>query len=383
MNFVFTKEQRRVADAVKEFAQKELFTQYARWDREKVFPREIWKKSGELGLIGMTVSLENGGLGLDCMTQGIAAEEMAKGDPNMASATYGSTEVCVGMLEHGTEIVKNKFLLPVLEGALIPALALTEPHCGTDAAAITTKAIKKGTTYIIDGEKTGITLIGEADVVVVLAKTDPDAGARGVSAFVVPVDSPGIKRQRFDDLGGKCLVRGSIFFDEVEIPEAYLLGKEGEGFKLVMKIFDGSRVYLALLCIGTAMITLKETIAYTKERHVFKKPLAKFEGVSFPIVEHLSLIEAVRLLCYKALWLRDNGKPHTIESAMVKAMAPKFSVNAIHDCLILHGHYGYTEDLPIAQRLRDVMGLELGDGTTQVSNIVIAREIFGREYLPY
>ena len=383
MEFGFNKEQKQIADAVRSFAQKELLPQYSKWDREKIFPMEIWKKIGELGLLGMNVPVEDGGLGANCVTQGIATEELAKGDPNLASAAFAATELCCCMIQHGTEAMKSEFLGPIIAGDMVPAFALTEPHCGTDAAAMASQAVKKGDYYILNGEKSGITSIMAADVTVVFAKTNPDNGPRGVSAFVVPNDLPGISRQSFDDMGGKSLVRGSIFMDDVKIPAKYLIGNEGEGFKIGMKSFDVSRVYLALLCIGAAEISLKETIAYTKERHSFNKPLAKYEGVSFPIVEHLSIIESVRLLCYKSLWLRDNKKSHTKEAAMVKWMAPKFSVNAIHDCLLLHGHYGFTEDLPLEQRLRDVMAIEIADGTAQVSKMVVSREVFGKEYLPY
>ena len=383
MEFELSKEQRQVLDAVRAFSKKELYPQYMRWDREKIFPRHLWKQVGDLGLIGMNVPAEGGGMGFDYMTLGIAAEEMAKGDVNMAAVTFVEGELFVSMTEQATETVKRKFLYPMMKGDIVSSFAMTEPHCGSDAVAMTTTATKKGSNYVLNGEKSGISMNSAADVAVVFAKTDPNGGARGVSAFVVPTDLPGISCQSYDDLGCRLMVRGSMFLDNVEVPEAYLLGKEGEGFKLGMKSFDASRAFIALICIGAAQISLEETISYTKERHAFKRPIAKFEGVSFPVVEHESMLEAVRLLCYKALWLRDNGKPHTKEAAMAKWMAPKFSVDAIRDCLLLHGHYGYTEDLPLGQRLRDVIGWEIGDGTSQISKLVVSREIFGREYLPY
>lgn len=383
MQFEFTKEQRQVADAARIFAQKELVPEYARRDREKKFPRDLWKKLGDLGFIGMCLPTKDGGMGSDYISQGIGAEEMGKGDANICTAAFVVGELCGHMMSKGTKEVKDKFLTPMIEGKIIPSFALTEPHCGTDAGALSTTAIKKGDSYIINGEKSGITMIEEADMTVLFAKTDPDAGARGISAFAVPTDLPGIDRNTYGDLGGKVLVRGSIFYDNVEIPKEYLLGNEGEGFKMGMTGFDVSRINLSLSCIGAADISLKETIAYTKERHTFKKPLAKYEGVSFKISEHLSLIEAIRLLCYKALWLVDNGRSNTKEAGMVKWMAPQYSVNAIHDCLLLHGHYGYTDELPLEQRLRDIMGIEIADGTSQVSKIVVSREVFGRDYLPY
>ena len=384
MDFNFSEEQQAIAKMARDFTKKELLPNYAQWDRKKIFPKEIWGKLGELGLIGALVSQENGGQGLDHLTAGIIAEEMAKGDPNMALSAFVVGELCTYVIEnYGNEKIKKEWLPPILQGLKVPALALTEPHCGTDAAAMRSRAIKKGDHYILSGEKSGTTLMMEADAVIVFAKTNPEAGAKGVSAFLIPTDLPGLTRQSYEDMGSKSLSRGSIFMDEVEIPADYLIGKEGEGFRIVMKGFDFSRVILALICLGTASITLEETIEYVKQRNAFGQPLARFEGVSFPIAEHLSMIQAIRWLCYYTLWKRDQGLPHSSEAGMCKWMAPKYSVDAIHDCLLLHGHYGYTQEFPIEQRLRDIMGIEIADGTSQVSKIVIVREAFGREYLPY
>jgi cyclohexanecarboxyl-CoA dehydrogenase len=226
-------------------------------------------------------------------------------------------------------------------------------------------------------------MVMPADAVLVFAKTDMEAGARGVSTFLVPTDLPGVSRNPLQDMGERAIQRGSLFFDQVQVPRDYLIGEEGQGFYLVMNAFDYSRVIIALMCLGAAEQSLDETIAYVKQRQAFGRPLAKFEGVSFPIAEHATMLEAARWLCYRALWLRDQGLPHSKEAAMVKWWGPKVAVDAIHECLLLHGHYGYTQDLPHEQRLRDVIGLEIGDGTAQVSKIVIARELFGREFLPY
>jgi cyclohexanecarboxyl-CoA dehydrogenase len=384
MDFSLNEEQTVMVKMIRDFVKKELQSTYAHWDRTDDFPVEHWRKMGNLGLIGMNVASEEGGQGTDSVTTGLAAEEIAKGDSNMAIASFVVGELITGIIEkYGSGQAKKDWLGPIIAGKKVPALCVTEPHAGTDASAMHSRAIRKGDRYILSGEKSGITLMMSSDMGIVFAKTNPEAGARGISAFVVPTDLPGITRQSYEDIGGKCLKRGSMFMDEVEVPDEYLLGKEGEGFKIVMRGFDFSRVILALICIGAAEITLEETIKYTKERHAFNMPLAKFEGVSFPIAEHCSIIEAVRCLCYRSLWLRDQGLPHTAEAAMCKWMAPRYAVNAIRDCLLLHGHYGYTQEFPIEQRLRDIMGIEIADGTAQVSKIVITREIFGREFLPY
>ena len=383
MEFDFNEEQRALARTVRAFSVRELRAGYSQADREKTFSRAIWKKLGELGLLGMRVSEEHGGLNASCLTQGVVAEEIGREDPNIGVAALAVGELVAHMLEYATPGAREEFLTPMLRGDRVPAFAVTEPHCGTDAAAMKAKAVKKGNRYILNGEKSGITLAKAADFVLVYAKTDGTAGARGVSAFVVPTDAPGITRQYYEDMGAKSLVRGSIFMDDVEVPEDCLVGAEGEGFKLMMKGFDASRVYLALTCLGAANISVEETVKYTRDRFAFGKPLARFEGVSFTVAEHAAILESVRLLCYKALWLRDQGLPHSKEAAMVKWMGPRFSVDAIRDCLLLHGHYGWTNELPFEQRLRDVMAVEIADGTAQVSKIVIARELYGREFLPY
>jgi cyclohexanecarboxyl-CoA dehydrogenase len=197
------------------------------------------------------------------------------------------------------------------------------------------------------------------------------------------MDAPGVSRIALRDMGERAIQRGSLFLDDVHVPREFLIGDEGRGFYLIMQAFDYSRVIIALMCIGAAEQSLDETIDYVKHRQAFGRPLAKFEGVSFPVAEHATMLEAARWLCYRTLWLRDQGLPHSKEAAMVKWWGPKVAVDAIHECILLHGHYGYTQDLPLEQRLRDVIGLEIGDGTAQVSKIVIARELFGREFLPY
>ncbi len=207
--------------------------------------------------------------------------------------------------------------------------------------------------------------------------------ARGVTAFLVPLDLPGVSRSPVRDMGTRAIARAGLAFDHVRVPASHRLGEEGTGFHQIMRGFDYNRVGIALACLGVAQISLEETMAYVKDRKAFGRALATFQGVSFPIAEAATHIEACRWLCYRALWLADHGRPHTKESAMTKWWAPRLAVDTIHQCLLLHGHYGYTEELPFEQRMRDVIGLELGDGTAQIMKTVVARELMGRESLPY
>jgi cyclohexanecarboxyl-CoA dehydrogenase len=221
-----------------------------------------------------------------------------------------------------------------------------------------------------------------AHAAIVFARTG-GARARGVTAVLVPLDLPGVSRSALRDLGSRAIGRAVLSFDHVRVPTSHRLGAEGAGFHQVMRGFDFNRVIIALACLGVAQVALEETIDYVKERRTFGQPLARYEGVSFPIAEAATHIEAARWLAYRALWLADRGAPYTKESAMVKWWAPKLAVEVIHQCLLLHGHYGYTDELPFEQRLRDVIGLEIGDGTPEVMKIVVARELMGRESLPY
>jgi cyclohexanecarboxyl-CoA dehydrogenase len=382
VDFAFSEAQQEFARVVRTFAREELAPKYAHWDRTGEFPAEQWHKMGQLGITGLCIPDAYGGQEVDCVTAGIAAEEVARGDFNCG---YALIMNCLNgeMLRHAQETVKARWLPGMARGDQIVGLAVTEARGGSDAAGMQTLAVRQGDEYVLSGEKSGISMVIPADAVVVFAKTDLTAGARGVSAFLVPTNLPGVSRTPLHDMGEHAIQRGSLFLDDVRLPRDYLIGEEGQGFSLVMNAFDYSRVIIALMCIGAAEQSLDETIEYVKQREAFGRPLAKFEGVSFPIAEHATILEGARWLCYRALWLRDQGLPHAKEAAMVKWWGPKAAVDAIHDCLLLHGHYGYTKDLPLEQRLRDVIGLEIGDGTAQVSKIVIARELLGREYLPY
>jgi len=219
---------------------------------------------------------------------------------------------------------------------------------------------------------------------VLFARTgEAGSGAHGVTAFLVPLDLPGVQRTRYDDVGSVIVGRGSVFFDDVRIPLDHRVGDEGRGFTQVMQGFDYSRVLIALQCLAAAQASIDETWRYVRERQTFGLPLAQYQGVTFPVVEAETLVAATRQLCYHALELRDAGLHHTAEAAMVKWLGPRTSFDAIHQCLLTFGHYGWSKDLPHQQRLRDVMGLEIGDGTAQIMKLIVARERVGRLAVQY
>lgn len=381
MDFAFAPEAEAFRASVRRFAEERLAPHYQRHDRNKTFPEEQLRECAGLGLLGLRISEAYGGSESACTFSGIACEEVAYGDFNVAyfPLMYGLIGELIS--KFAGEELKREWLPRMAAGTVVAGLALTEPGAGSDAAGLRCRATRKGDTYVLTGEKSSISFCERADLVTVFARTGPpEDGARGVSAFVVPTNLPGISRTTYNSMGSRCLGRGSLFLDGVVVPAAWRIGEEGQGFKMVMSTFDYSRATIGLMCLGAATASLDRTKSHVTTRQAFGRPLAAFQGVSFPIAEHLTFIEAARLLCYKTLWLRDSGLPHTTEAAMCKWWAPQVAVHALHDCLLLHGHYGYTDEYPIEQQLRDVIGLEIGDGTAQIAKIVIVRERLGKEF---
>ncbi|HET7343613.1 MAG TPA: acyl-CoA dehydrogenase family protein [Methylomirabilota bacterium] len=382
MDFAFTPEHETLSRTLRQFARKTLAPRSAEWDKSGEFPWDAWRQLGELGLLGLRIPPAYGGQDADYLTFGIAMEEIARGD---FSCTYGLQLAGLAgeiLGANAGEEVKRRWLPPTARGEAVIALALTEPGVGSDAANLACRAVRKGDEYVLTGEKSGISLGMVAQAAIVFARTGGER-ARGVSAFVVDLDAPGVSRSALRDMGTHAVRRAVIAFDGVRLPAAHRLGDEGQGFYQVMRGFDYNRIGIALACLGTAAESVEQTMAYVRERKAFGQALASFEGVSFAIAEAATHIEACRWLCYRALWLADQGQRHTKESAMTKWWAPRLAVETIHRCLLLHGHYGYTDELPFEQRLRDVIGLEIGDGTAEVMKMVVARELLGRESLPY
>jgi cyclohexanecarboxyl-CoA dehydrogenase len=280
---------------------------------------------------------------------------------------------------HAAPAVAAEWVPRIVAGDAIVGLGLTEPRGGSDAAALMLRAERRGDGYVLNGEKNSISFADQADAFVIFARTGGVTdGARGISAFLVRGDCPGLSRTRLNCIGSKIVGRGSLFFDDVFVPEAMLMGGENRGFVQVMQGFDYSRALIGLQCLGAAQASLDEAWEYTKERQAFGGPIAQFQGVTFPLAEADTMVAAARQLCYHTLALRDAGLAHTAEAAMCKWLAPKTSVDVIHQCLLTHGHYGWTFDTPHQQRLRDVMGLEIGDGTAQIMKMIVARERVGR-----
>lgn len=375
MDFSFTPEQEQIREAALKFARAELAPKYRQREQEGQVSRDLCRAMGELGLIGVEFPVEYGGMGLDHVTSGVVVEAIAEGDFNVAYVQLLSSLTGQILAQHAKPHIKAEILPRIIAGELLMAIALTEPQSGSDAANLRLKARRDGDHFVLNGEKTSISMADQADYVVVFARTGtPEDGARGISAFLVDLHDPNITRTRFSDIGEHAIGRGSLFFDDVRVPAENMLGEEGKGFIQVMQGFDFSRALIGLQCLSVARLSLEETWKYISERIAFGGPLSRNQGLTFPLAELDAQVRAVRLLCYQTLWAKSTHRPHTAEAAMVKWWAPKLAFEVVHRCLLAHGHSGYATDYPFEQRLRDVLGLQIGDGTAEIMKLIVARQ---------
>jgi cyclohexanecarboxyl-CoA dehydrogenase len=345
-----------------------------------VLDRTIMREMGALGLIAPEVPEEYGGQSAGAVVAGVIHEQIARADLSMSYINLLASLNARILLDHGDPAVVGPWLRRLTAGEVIVALALTEPHGGSDAASLRLRMRLDGGEYVLDGEKTSISAADQAEAAVVFGRTG-GAGARGISAILVPLDLPGVTTSRFDCHGQRAIGRGSIFFDGVRVPADHRLGGEDQGFVQVMQGFDFSRALIGLQVLAVARAALDDAWRYSTEREAFGQPLAAFQGVSHRLAELDTQVEGARLLCYQTLWARDHGIAHTAEAAMCKWWAPKLAYDTVHECLLTFGHAGYDRGI-MEQRLRDVLGFQIGDGTAQIMKTVIARARVGRRAVP-
>lgn len=366
---------------MRNFAEKRLAPHYQSDDKAAVFRRQLATDMAGMGLTGLRIPEEYGGQAATAVIAGIAAEEVGRADFNASYLIINTALISDVIVRNATENQKQKWLPGIASGEVIPCIGITEPGHGTDAASLELKAIPTDSGWTLHGEKTSITLGMASDRAVVLARTG-SPGARGVSAFWVDLHDPTVARAAFDDLGSRAIGRASLHFDGTPVGSDDLIGELGNGFVSVMQGFDYSRAIIGLACLGAAQVSLEEAIQWSRDRQAFDQPIGKFQGVAFPLAEHATFLKGARHICYEALWRKDAGQEHSAEAAMSKFWAPKLATDVIHQCLLTLGHLGYSTESPVGQRLRDVIGLEIGDGTAQVSKLVIARTLLGREFAP-
>ncbi len=365
-------------ESVRAFARTSFLDGYLARAKADVYPRDTLKKLGENGLLGLCIPEEHGGQGAGLVALGIACEEVSYADAGCGNQVFGTNVMADMLLRFAHPEVTERYLQPVIAGELVCAVGLTEPESGSDAQALTSKAVPVEGGWELSGEKTSITQGPDADLAIIAAR-ESDTGR--ISAFVVQMDAPGISRQRFDDPGFRPVGRGSIAMDRVFIPSTNRLGEGGTGFAMIMGEFDLTRTLIAFMVAGLAQRALDMTIDYIKIRKSFGRPLSSYQGVTFPIAEHLTYLTAIRALATNALEAREEGRPHTIDAAMLKWWAPQVAFKAVQECVVLHGHLGWSEDMPLQALLRDVSGFQIGDGTPQIQKLIIARAAIGREVM--
>jgi len=381
MDFGFDADEESFRQELRRFAEKTLAPHYQADDRAGRFRRQLATDMAGMGLTGLRIPEAYGGQQATAVVAGIAAEEVGRVDFNAGYLIVNTALISDIVVRNATEEQQRAWLPGIAAGEVVPCLCITEPGHGTDAANLELRAVPEGDGWRLEGEKTSITLGTVADRAVVLARTG-GPGARGVSAFWVDLDTPRLSRAGFDDLGGRAIGRASLHFDGVPVGPAELIGEEGAGFVSVMQGFDYSRAIIGLGCLGAAQVSLEETLQWARDRQAFGQPIGRFQGVAFPLAEHATQLRGARHVCYEALWRKDRGLPHSAEAAMAKLWAPRLATQVIHQCLLTFGHLAYSAESPLGQRLRDVIGLEIGDGTAQVSSLVIARHLLGRASAP-
>jgi len=371
-----------LAEHARRFADARVAPGYLERDRTRVLDRGLMREMGEMGFIAPELPEQYGGQGMGSLAAGVIHEAVARADLSLSYINLLASLNGQILAHHARPEIAGPWLQRLTRGEALLAIALTEPRGGSDAASLRLRMERDGDYYVLNGEKTSISAADQADAAVVFARSGPvEAGARGVSALLVPMDLPGVTRNRFDCHGQRAIGRGSIFFENVRVPASHLLGKEGEGFVQVMQGFDFSRALIGLQVLAVAQVALDETWGYVAERQAFGKPLSAFQGVSHPLADFETQVQGARLLCLQTLWLKDRGLPHTAEAAMCKWWAPKLAYDVVHQCLLSFGHGGYDRGV-MEQRLRDVLGFQIGDGTAQIMKTIIARTRAGREAVP-
>jgi len=374
---LLTDEQQQIADAVRAFAQERLKPFAEQWDKEHRFPKEAIEEMAELGLFGMLVPEQWGGSDTGYVAYAMALEEIAAGDGACSTIMSVHNSVgCVPILRFGTEQQKAQFLTPLATGAMLGAFALTEPQAGSDASSLKARARLDGDHYVLNGSKQFITSGQNAGVVIVFAVTDPEAGKRGISAFIVPTDSPGYQVARVEDkLGQHASDTCQIVFDNVRVPVANRLGAEGEGYKIALANLEGGRIGIASQAVGMARAAFEVARDYANERQSFGKALIEHQAVAFRLADMATKIAVARQMVLHAAALRDAGRPALVEASMAKLFASEMAEKVCSDALQTLGGYGYLSDFPLERIYRDVRVCQIYEGTSDIQRMVIARNL--------
>ncbi len=377
MNFELTDEQQQVKRTVREFAEAELKPHVLEWDEAQYFPKELWPKLGELGLTGVIFPEEFGGAGMGYIEYATVIEELSRVDGSIGLSVAAHNSLCTNHIyQYGSQAQRERYVTPLARGEKVGAWALTEPGSGSDASGLKTSAQKKNGGWVLNGAKNFITHGISGDTCVVLAFTEREMRSRGVSAFIVERGTPGfLPGKKENKLGVRASETASIIFEDCFVPNENLLGERGRGFVNAMQILDGGRISIASMALGIAQGAYESALKYAKEREQFGKPIFEFQAIQFKLADMATQIDAARLLVHRAAWLKDNKKQTTKESAMAKIYASEIAVKVCEEAIQIHGGYGYTKDYPPEKYWRDAKLCTIGEGTSEVQRLVIARQL--------
>ena len=383
MDFTLNETQRAIQEVVRDFARREVIPKAAGYDQREEFPWEIIQGTASLGLLGILVPEGYGGAGMDYVSYVAILEELGRADASVALTVEAHNSLAVNqILLFGTEEQRRRYLPPLARGEMLSAWALTEPGSGSDSASMRTTAVRQDDAYVLTGTKNFITSGSIAGVYVVLALSDPTRGSHGISAFILERGAPGFSvGRREKKLGVRASDTAELILDHVRLPAENLLGKMHHGFIDALQVLDGGRIGIAALAVGLARAALEESIAYSKQRVQFGQPISAFQAIQFKLADMATAIDAARLLTYRAALLADQGKPFTKEASMAKVYSAEAAVAAAIQAIQIHGGYGYTVEYPVERYLRDAKLCEIGEGTSEIQRLIIAREIVGREYV--
>jgi Acyl-CoA dehydrogenases len=377
MNFSMNENQRMIAEMIQDFGAKEITPFRKEWDDNQHFPLELFKKLGELGLMGVLVPTEYGGSGFGYFEYVTAIEELSKLDPSVGLSMAAHNSLCTGhIMMFGNEEQKKKYLPKLATCEWLGAWGLTEPNTGSDAGNMRTVAKKEGEYYIINGAKNFITHGYSGDVAVVIARTGEVGDSHGMTAFVVEKGTPGFKGGRKEDkLGMRASETAEMIFEDCKVHESQILGEVGEGFIQSMKILDGGRISIAALSLGIAQGALEASIQYSQERQQFNQPISRFQGISFKLADMATQVEAASLLTFKAADLKNKGEKVTLAGAQAKYYASEVAVSVSNEAVQIFGGYGFTKDYPVEKYYRDSKLCTIGEGTSEIQKLVISREV--------
>jgi alkylation response protein AidB-like acyl-CoA dehydrogenase len=380
MDFRPTEEQVLLRRSVREFAETEIRPHVREWDQDSHFPIELMPKLAALGLLGIQVPEQYGGAAMSAIDYCICIEELARVDPAVALSVAAHNGLCSSHISLvGTEAQKQQYLVPLARGEKIGAWGLTESTSGSDAAGMRTTATRAGTCWVLNGSKTFTTHGRVGDVVVVMAVTDRAAGTKGISAFIVDKGTPGLMPGKKEDkLGMRASDTSEMIFENCRIPAEQLLGDEGLGFVTTMLVLDAGRIGIAALAVGLAQGAYEAALNYARERKAFGKSISSFQAIQWKLADAATKIEAARLLTYHAAYLKERGRRTTLESAMAKLYASEIAVKVADDCVQIHGGYGFVKDYPAEKYFRDVKLTTIGEGTSEIQRLVIARQLLSR-----